>query len=199
MNNLPIARKLWGAMLLLLVAMMLVAGATLWRALVVERESAAEISAARDLTEKSMHWKGLTDAAIARGMGAAISADRAVDQLFRKNLDEDGPRITKLREEIAKEATTLEDQAALKVVVQNGMALLSISKKAGDLGREGKSAEAAPIVRGEYLSATTSYLAAIDQFVSLQQQKSKQGCVAVWRHWGLRHHWLRDGGGGPAC
>src|SRR6218665_2722922 len=133
LNALPIARRLWGAILFLLVAMLAIAGGTIWRANAISAASTAEIDQRQDVLAKALQWQGLTDTAVTRGMASSISADNAVGELFKDNLAKDTPRIAKLRKELTDQATDADDIAALKDIQQLGGALVAASKKASTL------------------------------------------------------------------
>ncbi|MBT9502943.1 MAG: HAMP domain-containing protein [Burkholderiaceae bacterium] len=173
LNNLPISRKLWGAILFLLVAMLLVAGLTMRRAQVVQQEAFDQSTLAHQLVEKATQWKGMTETAVARSLASAISADPSVGAFFKENLANDAPRVAKLREEISKEATSDDDKALLKDIVALGGKLLAASKKTRELGGSGDVSGVEETVKNEYVPSVNAYLAAIDKFVKLQQLKGE--------------------------
>ncbi|HEX2011652.1 MAG TPA: methyl-accepting chemotaxis protein, partial [Roseateles sp.] len=172
LNNIGLARKLNGAIALLLLAMLLVGGFTLWRGQVIARAAGAEIDQARELIRKSVKWQGMTEVAVTRSMASAVSSDAAVGELFKEAMATDTPRVQKLREEISKQADQPEDQAQLKTIVGHGQALLAASKKARETGAAGDRAAAQAIVRNEYAPAVRAYLEAIERFVQLQEAKA---------------------------
>ncbi|MDC6166351.1 MULTISPECIES: methyl-accepting chemotaxis protein [unclassified Roseateles] len=174
LNNLGLARKLSGAIALLLLAMLLVGGLTLYRGQVIAREANTAIDQAQDLIRQSVRWQGMTQVAVTRSMAASISADPAVGELFKEPMATDTPRVQKLREEITKQAQTPEDQAQLKIIVGHGGALLAASKKAREAGAGGNQAGAQAIIRDEYAPAVGRYLGAIEDFVKLQEQKAER-------------------------
>jgi len=172
LNNLPIARRLWSAILILLAAMIVIAGGTIWRANKIQERSAAEIDQRQDTLTKALVWQGLTDTAVARGMANAISADSAVGELFKDNFAKDTPRIAKLRKDLTEQAVDADDQAALKEIQGLGAALVATSKKASDLKAAGDFAGAAAIVRGDYTASANAYTGAIAKFGEAQQAKA---------------------------
>jgi len=186
LNNLGLARKLTGAIALLLAAMLAIGGFTLLRAQAIERQASEAIEQAQTLIRKSVKWQGMTETAVARSMAAAVSKDPAVGELFKEAMATDTPRVVKLREEITKEAQTPEDQTQLKQIVGFGGSLLAASKKARELGAAGDSAGAAKVVQEEYGPAVRSYLGAIERFVQMQADKaSKAEQAAVAARTGL--------------
>jgi len=177
LNNLPIAQRLWGAILFLLVAMLAIAGGTIWRANAIAAASSAEIDQRQDVLAKALTWQGLTDTAVTRGMAASISADGAVAELFKENLAKDTPRIAKLRKELTDQATDADDIAALKEIQGLGGALVAASKKASELKADGDFAGAAAQVRGEYTATALAYTGAIAKFGELQQVKADKAAA----------------------
>ncbi|MDI4634738.1 MCP four helix bundle domain-containing protein [Pelomonas sp. V22] len=174
LNNLRVSSKLWGAILLLLVAMLLISGITLRRANSVHAEAMAAVNASHDLIEKSAVWKGMTETAVTRSMASSISSDPSVGELFKDNLVNDTPRVVKLREQITELAKTDADQAQLKKILANGGVLLAASKKAKELGAAGDQAGAKDVIKKEYVPSVAAYLGAIDDFVKLQKDKNEQ-------------------------
>jgi methyl-accepting chemotaxis protein len=177
LNNLPIAQRLWGAILFLLVAMLAIAGGTIWRANAIAAASTAEIDQRQDVLAKALTWQGLTDTAVTRGMASSISADNAVGDLFKENLAKDTPRIAKLRKDLMDQATDADDIAALKEIQGFGAALVAASKKASELKAGGDFAGAAAQVRGEYTATALAYTGAIAKFGELQQSKADKAAA----------------------
>ena len=174
LNNLRVSSKLWGAILLLMAAMLLISGITLKRANSVYSEAMAAVNASYDLIEKSGVWKGMTETAVTRSMAAAVSSDPSVGELFKENLANDTARIVKLREQITELARTDADQAQLKKILANGGVLLAASKKARELGTAGDQAGARAVIQKDYVPSVAAYLGAIDDFVTLQKDKNTQ-------------------------
>jgi len=179
LNNLSISRKLWGAMLVLLVAMLAIGGFTLRRAYTIETEASATLNYLHSLTERANLWKGMTEAAVARGMAAAISSDPSVTALFKDNLTNDGKKIGELRTTLTKDAQTDEDKALMKEIATRGGALVAATKKATALAEAGDRAAVAAHVLGEYAASAAAYLAAIDNFVQLQARKAEQARMSA--------------------
>ena len=174
LNNVSVSRKLWGAILLLLAAMFSIALLAAYAAASVQADSARQVALTHDLIERSAIWKGMTDTAVTRGMANAISSDPAVGELFKENLANDAKKITALRAEIGKLATTEADKAAMKTVAEKGALLVAASKKATELVTAGDRAAVTAHVKGEYAQTAAGYLGAIDAFVELQREKGAQ-------------------------
>src|SRR5688572_12158704 len=173
LNNLPIAKKLWGAILILLAAMLAVSTLCARLASNAGAEATATLATVHELVERSAQWKGLTDTAVTRGMANAISSDPAVGELFKENLANDTKKIGALRAEIGKVADTEEDKAMMKEIGAKGAALIATSKKATELAQAGDRAAVSAWVKGEYAQAAATYLGAIDGFVELQRKKGE--------------------------
>ena len=172
MNNLRVAYKLWGAFLTLLAAMLLIASFVLHRVNASGDRTVEAVASSQVLVSKALVWKGMTDAAVARSMAAAVSSDPSVAVLFKDSLANGAGLIKKLREEIAALATTEADVAMFQKINAHAKVLLAASNKAHDLQESKDTVAAAAMVQNEYLPATRDYLAAIDEFVQLQQRKA---------------------------
>ncbi|OWQ93396.1 hypothetical protein CDN99_02640 [Roseateles aquatilis] len=173
LNDLPLARKLNGAIVLLILAMLVIAGATLVRNDTITHEATTAINDAQDLIRKSVQWQGMTQTAVARSMASAISSDPVVGELFKDNIANDAPEVAKLREGIAAQARRPEDQAKLKEIVALGQTLLAASKKARESGAAGDWSATSRIVKDEYAPSVKVYLDAIGQFVAMQEQRAE--------------------------
>ncbi|MBO9688141.1 MAG: HAMP domain-containing protein [Mitsuaria chitosanitabida] len=172
LKDLPLASKLYGAMGLLILAMLVIGGGTLVRNDQIISQATASINDAQDIIRKSVQWQGMTQTAVARSMASAISSDPAVGELFKENIANDAPEVAKLREGIAKQAERPEDKAKLKEIVGLGQTLLAASKKARDAGEAGDWTATSRIVKSEYVPSVKAYLDAIGQFVVMQEQRA---------------------------
>jgi methyl-accepting chemotaxis protein len=191
LNNLPIAKKLWGAILFLLAAMLCVAVLSARQAAGTTAEAAATMASVHQMVEQAAVWKGLTDTAVTRGMANAISSDPSVGELFKENLANDAKKIGALREKISKSLETDEDKAVMKDISAKGAALVAVSKKASELAQAGDRTAVSALVKGEYAQAAAAYLAAIDGFVDLQRNKGERAMAAAAE---TRHNILLVGG-----
>jgi methyl-accepting chemotaxis protein len=171
--NLSVARKLWGAILLLLLAMLVVSGLALQRALSVEREAMAEVVKAHELVEKSVQWRGMTETTIARSIASSLSTDPGVEDFFKDNLANDTPKIQALRAQIEKDTPAQQDKDQIKaLVVKFGGPLLAVSANIKKLAETDKPAVPAE-VRKSYVPAANAYIGAINDFVQVQLAKAE--------------------------
>jgi methyl-accepting chemotaxis protein len=179
LNNLPIAKKLWGAILFLLGAILIVSLLSARQAAQATAEATAAQAKVHLLVERSALWKGMTDTAVTRGMATIISSDPSVGELFKENNANDAKEIAALREQIGKMADTAEDKAAMADIGAKGAALMGNVKKATALLEGGDRAAVAEFVKGDYAQSAKAYLAAIDGFVALQRQKGERALAAA--------------------
>jgi methyl-accepting chemotaxis protein len=170
-NNLPLARRLTGSIALLLAAMLMIGGYTLYRANRISAEASQAMESAQLLIRKSVQWQGMTQTAVARSMASVVSSDPSVGELFKEALVNDTPKVQALRKEVSEAAQSPEDQAQMKIIQTHGAALLGFSKKAKDTVAAGDKAAANEIIRKEYGPSVEVYLADIGDFVKLQEKK----------------------------
>jgi len=172
-DNMRVASKLWGAFLLVLAAMLTIAGLVLWKSNTISERTMDSMAASQDLVEKALVWKGTTDAVISRSMGVSVSGDPTVAAMFKESLTNGAGLIKTLREELAALAQTDADLALFKKIKAQSVVLLTVSSKARALS-EAKSTDAvASLVQTEFAPATRDYLALIDEFVQLQRRKAE--------------------------
>ena len=136
-------------------------GGTIWRAGAVQERGIREIEQRRDVMERSRQWVSMTQVSVTRGMASTLSADPAVYELFKPELDQDVARISKIRKDLVAVTTEADDLDALKEVARVGAILVASSTKAFDMKKTGDTATTAQIVRDEYVPATAAYLAAM--------------------------------------
>jgi len=179
LNDLRVAHKLWGAILLLLVAMLAVCGATLWRADAIQKAAMAEVGLSSELAQKSAQWKGMTDAAIVRSVASNISADPAVGEYFKPSTTTDAERIFKLRQEIAAVATREADKAAIAKIVELSKTLREHMAKATEMAADGDGAVTMAHVLSKVVPAAAAYIAGIDEFAQLQRQRGEQALATA--------------------
>jgi len=170
LKNMRLARKLTGAVALLLIAMLIVGGVTMYRAQQIEREAGEAISQAQTLMRKSIKWQGMVELTVARAMASTVSKDPAVGELFKEAMVTAVPNVVKLREEITKTAQTAADQAQMTKISGIGKTLVGIGKKADQLAAGGDSAAAAKLMLAEYAPNGRQYLEEIDHFVKMQAE-----------------------------
>ena len=172
MNKFRIAHQLWGAFLVLLVGMLLVAAFVVQRVDAIGARTVEALAESQVLVSKALVWRGMTETAVTRSMAAAISTDPSVGALFKEGLANGAAPIKKLREEIVALAKTDADLALLKRMSEQSKVLQAASNRSHEIQDSGDKSAAAPMVRNEFLPATRDYLALIDEFVKLQQHKA---------------------------
>ena len=92
----PVARKVWGAILVLLVAMLGIAAATYWRSDVGHARAAELTARQHELTSSAVQWHGMAETSIAKTMAGALSADPSVADLFKDEQTRSAAAIVKL-------------------------------------------------------------------------------------------------------
>jgi len=171
MKSLRVSTKIWVTVLTLVGSLALLAAVALKGVYETHEQAVSSLTSTQMLVQKALVWKGVTDAAIARSMAAAVAKDDAVSTLFKESLEQSPGRIKALRTELAALATTDRDAAMFKRIAQQGAILLSASARLTQLRTGRDETAAAAFVHSDYVPATKAYLALIDELVELQQEK----------------------------
>uniref|UniRef100_UPI00097C53AF methyl-accepting chemotaxis protein n=1 Tax=Pelomonas sp. KK5 TaxID=1855730 RepID=UPI00097C53AF len=174
LNDIPLARRVTGAIAILLAAMLLIGGYIFHRANVIADEASEATAQAQALIRKSVLWQGMTQTAVTRNLAATVSSDAAVAEFFKEALATDTPKVQALRKQVAEEAQTPEDQAQMKVIMGHGAQLLAASAKAKEAAAAGDRETARKIIDKDYAPSVAQYLADIGDFVKLQEKKMEQ-------------------------
>jgi len=172
-ENMRVARKVWGAIVLLLAAMLAIAALTYWQAQARNAEAAREASRQHDLIAKALQWRGLSETSIAKTMAGALSADPSVADMFKDEQAQTSAAVLKFREQLGAAEDTeagrtqLDRIDKLAVALQEKTAVLLEAQESGD------GAVVAAKLQSAYQPAAHAYLAAIQDYVRIRQERSE--------------------------
>ncbi len=174
LENMPVARKVWGAILLLLVAMLGIAAATYWRSDVGHAQAAELTERQHELTSRAVQWHGMAETSIAKTMAGALSADPSVADLFKDEQTRSAAAIVKLRQDLAAAEDSDAAKAqltaigALTEVLRTKTAVLMEAQESGD------GAVVSAKLQSEYQPATKAYLAGIQRYIALRGERTDE-------------------------
>ncbi|MDD0837974.1 methyl-accepting chemotaxis protein [Curvibacter sp. HBC61] len=178
-NQVRVSGKIWGAILVLLLAMLSVAGFTLWQADRTQNRLLDRQANQYGIIEKALQWRAMTQVSLTRTVAAGMSADPSVGDFFKAEQASAIAEIQKLRESLRETADTDEEKQALDQIAKLGQVLLGKIKLVDDAKDDGDGAIAAAKVQGELLPAAKAYLAAIGAYEALQRQILARDQVAA--------------------
>ncbi|WP_235514428.1 HAMP domain-containing protein, partial [Acidovorax sp. Root217] len=170
-DNIRVSRKLWGAFLGLMIAMLLLSSFaqnrgnnSMTAALDAVMEIEARISAA-------VRWRGATETAVNMVMGGAVTTDAVLSEQYGAKVKEIIGAINKVQEKIIASATAPEEKAALDKVLEARKAVLAATAKTWELKGAGDAVATQQFADNEFAPLVTKYLKAQDDFVTTLEQR----------------------------
>lgn len=116
LDNIRVSRKLWGAFIGLMIAMLIMSGWAQNRAynsMVSAMDAVVEIEGR---IGSALRWRGATETAVVMIMGSAMTTDEALAQQYDARVKEIIGQINKVQETIVASATAPAEKAALDKV-----------------------------------------------------------------------------------
>ncbi|MDD0809162.1 methyl-accepting chemotaxis protein [Curvibacter sp. RS43] len=178
-NRVRVSGKIWGAILLLLLAMLLVAGFTLWQAESTQKRLLSQQAKQYGIIEKALQWRSMTQVSLTRTVAGGMSADPSVDEFFKAEQASTIAEIQKLRQSLRDSADSPEEKQLLDQIAQLGQVLLAKIKIVDVAKEDGDGAIAAAKVQNDLLPAAKAYVAAIESYEALQRQVLEREQVAA--------------------
>ena len=172
LSNLSIGAKLWlalGVVIGLLVFTLLAATARN-QGLAARQDSVATDQIA--IMTAVNKWVGLTQVNVARITASVVSADPAVDALFKDSIPASLAEIGAVRKSIESMPLSPESRAIYDRISVEGQAVLQSYAKAGAAKKAGDQAAAVNEVNTVVLPAAAKYLKSLDEISALESQKT---------------------------
>ncbi|MES2185776.1 MAG: methyl-accepting chemotaxis protein [Pseudomonadota bacterium] len=173
-DNIPVARKVWGAVVLLLAAMLAIAAFTFLRAQDSYTRAAARVQQQNGMVMQSLQWGGMTETSIARTMAGALSADPSVADMFKDVQAKTAAEVGRIRERLAAGEDVAEGRAQLDKIAQLDKAMGATAQVLHEAQEDGDGAVVAAKLQGQYTPAANAYLAAIAAYTTLRQARAEQ-------------------------
>ena len=142
LDNIRVSRKLWGAFIGLMIAMLIMSG---W---VQNRGNNSMMSAMDAVVEiegriaSALRWRGATETAVTMVMGSAVTTDAVLAQQYDARVKEIIGNINKVQDVIVASTTAPQEKAAVDKVLEARKAVLAATAKTREIKSAG-DAEAA--------------------------------------------------------
>ncbi len=169
-GGLSVAMRLWGAVGVVIVALVLLMAFTTWRNNRTQAEAAAVIGALDAKQDAAQLWSSLTTGAVLRVQASLISSDPLVNDTFKADITAAVERITKVQKDIQAMALTEEDKALMAKIAELRKTVTAASTKATELKTAGNLDAAREQLKSQFNPAVTAYLGALNEFVALQDK-----------------------------
>ena len=170
-NHLPVARKLWGLVLGLLVSMLLLLAGLLAYTAQIDDEAARIVQANEDRISLALRWKGLTTLAVDQSVSALASADETLASGLQKKAKQGIEAINALQKQVEAVASSAEDKAQMERVAAARKVVLDALAEATKARAEGDFARTLTLVDSKLLPAVERYVGEQEAFVQLQERQ----------------------------
>ncbi|MCE1193027.1 MAG: methyl-accepting chemotaxis protein [Acidovorax sp.] len=171
LDNVRLAPKLWGSIVGLLGAMLLVSVWAQHQAGQVMDRTLASMDTFEQRITLALQWKGAIETTGERVLASNSTPDAELTALFDGRVKQGITGISALQAKVVELATTPADKKALERVASERTQVLALNKQA----REGKQTSDGPafkaFIETKYLPAIGSYVDSLEAFVQLQQSQ----------------------------
>ncbi len=173
-DDIPVARKVWGAIVLLLAAMLCIAAFCFLRAQGTYAAASAEAQQQNRMTVQSLQWRGMTETSIVRTVAGALSSDLSIADMFKDEQAKAAAEAKRLSGLLAQEEDLPEGRAQLQKIGQLDAAMQASMKLVQEAVDGGDGSVIAGKVQGQYLPAANAYMAALGAYADLRQARAAQ-------------------------
>ncbi|HEY1091035.1 MAG TPA: methyl-accepting chemotaxis protein [Burkholderiaceae bacterium] len=174
MNKLSIAQRLWLPVIALAVVVALVAAFSAMRTRANAAETAARQAAQQEKFELSLRWRGLTEVNAARAVAGLVSADAAVNQVFKPEIDATTATISEIQKRLEALAVLDREKAAMDKIAEARKRYIAARGGAAKAKAAGQADEAQAQLNSQVLPLLQGYLGAQQEFVKLEQEQSDE-------------------------
>ena len=188
LNNIPVAHKLWGVLLGLVLAMLGLGLGLLVYEGQINGAVEKDIQQSEERISLALRWKGLSALGVERTMVAAISPDTELSEDMLQLAQSDMEGITVLQQQLTAAVFTAEARRQLESIAADRATVLQYNAQAQEQRNAGDLGEAQKIVAQKMRPAVDRYVAAQDGFLRLQEQRrdeaKRQGAAQrSMAHW----------------
>ncbi len=170
MKNLNISAKLWLSVLCMVLAFGAVVAFAAIRNKTQQAEAAVRSAALDDRLNLASEWRRLTDTNVVRNMALMLSAEPALDKLFKSESSRVIEQISQLQKRIEALDLSAEEKAALELVAKERQGVLQLRKQIIDVRTAGDAEKASEMAINAFSPQRDRYVNALNAFVEIQKQ-----------------------------
>ncbi len=174
LDNIRVSRKLWGAFLILMLAMLVVSGVQQNRSNASMTDAMEQVVRIDERIVMAVRWRGATETAVNMILGAAVTSDSVLAELYNAKVKAIIGDINKLQETVVAQATAPVEKAAVDQVLAERKAVLAATAKTWELKGAGDAAATQTFANEQFAPKVASYLKAQDNFVETLRQRAAQ-------------------------
>ncbi|KQO26101.1 methyl-accepting chemotaxis protein [Acidovorax sp. Leaf78] len=171
LDNVRLAPKLWGSIVGLLGAMLLVSVWAQHQAGRVMDRTLESMASFENRITLAVQWKGATETTGERVLASNATPDPDLTTLFDGRVKAGIAGISAIQAKVLELATTPADKKALERVASERSNVLALNKQAREIKQGGDGAAFKAFIESKYLAAIGSYVDSLEAFVQLQQSQ----------------------------
>jgi len=171
LDNVRMAPKLWGSIVGLLGAMLLVSVWAQHQAGQVMDRTLASVASFENRITLAVQWKGATETTGERVLASNSTPDPDLTTLFDGRVKAGIAGISAIQAKVLELATTPADKKALERVASERTNVLALNKQAREIKQAGDGPAFKAFIETKYLAAIGSYVDSLEAFVQLQQSQ----------------------------
>jgi len=173
-DNIRVSRKLWGTLLCVVVAMVLMSGILLNRYAASMEQTMADVQTIEDRITSAVRWRGATETAVTMVMGGAVTTDAVLAEQYGTRVKEIIGGINKIQADIAKATVDPDEKQALDHIAAERKKTLDATAKTWELKGAGDAVATQRFADEQLTPLVASYLKAQDEFVKVLEKRREQ-------------------------
>ena len=177
-NNLPVARSLWGTLIGLVLALLLLALALLYQLGRVQAGVEQQVRASEARTALALRWQGMDTVDLERALASALVSDDAAHAQLHQHMAQGRAGTVALYKKLAETAAFPDSRPWLERLSSEQAAVLALAAQAQQVRQSGGVPLASTLVQEKLRPALAAYSASQDAFVALQDRQRGQARAA---------------------
>ncbi|MBU0889898.1 MAG: HAMP domain-containing protein [Gammaproteobacteria bacterium] len=171
LDNVRLSPKLWGSIVGLLGAMLLVSVWAQYRVAQVMDHTVETLASFDNRITLAVQWKGATETTGERVLASNATPDPDLTTLFDGRVKAGVGGISAIQAKVVELATSPADKSALGRVASERTNVLALNKQAREIKLGGDAAAFKTFIKAQYLPAIGRYVDSLETFVQLQQSQ----------------------------
>ena len=173
-DNIRVSRKLWGAFVGLMIAMLLMSAWAQNRSNSAMARALEEVVEIEGRISTAIRWRGATETAVTMAMGSAVTTDAVLAEQYGARAKQISEEVTKLQKDVVAATIAEDEKPALAAVMAARQAVLDGTAKTWELKGAGDGVATQAYVDDQLAPAVTRYFKAQDDFVKVLEQHRDQ-------------------------
>lgn len=170
-NNIRVSRKLWGMFLVLMLAMLAIAGIQQYRTNRTMTQAVEAVMRIQDRIAAAVRWRGATETSVTMVMGSAVTSDAVLAEQYGARLKEITGGIDKMMDVVIAGAREPADKLALEQVLAARKAVKDATAKTWELKGAGDGVATQNFADQQLTPLAAKFLKAQDDFVGVLEKQ----------------------------